>query len=74
MATHTSLSKGMGRKKIKIKCTTANTSAIWQHTTDKLLIAAKQEPNKKAHFSTKHTEEFSRGKSGEWASRQRKKR
>ena len=36
------------KKKLKIlhKCITANTSAIWQHaahTTDQLLLAAKQE-------------------------------
>ena len=47
---------------ILYKCITANTSAIWQHaahTTDQLLIAAKQEPYKKAYLLTKNIEEFS---------------
>ena len=39
------------------KCWTANTSAIWQHaayTSDQLLLlAAKQEPYKKAYLLTK---------------------
>ena len=38
------------------KCITANTSAIWQHTahtTDQLLLAAKQESYKKAYLFTK---------------------
>ena len=43
------------------KCITANTSAIWQHaahTTDQLLLAAKQEPYKKAYLLMKNIEEF----------------
>ena len=47
---------------ILCKCITANTSAIWQHaahTTDQLLLAAKQEPYKKAYLLTKNIEEFS---------------
>ena len=44
------------------KCITANTSAIWQHaahTTDQLLLPAKQESYKKAYLLTKNMEEFS---------------
>ena len=37
------------------------------------LLAPKQEPHKKAHLLTKNIEDFSRKKSGEWASRQKKK-
>ena len=37
------------------------------------LLAAKQEPDQKTYHLTKHTEEFSRKNSGEWASRQKKK-
>ena len=42
-------------KKLNIlhKCITAKTSATWQHaahTTDQLLLAAKQEPDKKAYL------------------------
>ena len=47
---------------ILCKCITANTSAIWQHaahTTDQLLLAAKQEPYKKAYLLTNNIEEFS---------------
>ena len=39
------------------KCVTANTSVIWQHaahTTDQLLLAAKQEPYKKASLLMKN--------------------
>ena len=47
---------------ILCKCITANTSAIWQHaahTTDQLLLAAKQEPYKKAYLLSNNIEEFS---------------
>ena len=42
--------------------------------TSLLLLAARQEPYKKAYFLTENTEEFSGKSSGEWASRQGKKR
>ena len=51
---------GMDRsnKKKKVhKCITANTRARWQHAahaTDQLLLAAKQEPYKKAYLLTKN--------------------
>ena len=38
-----------------------------------LLLAAKQEPHKKAYFLTKNTEEFSGKSSEEWTSRQKKR-
>ena len=51
--------------------------AAWQHaahTTDNaLLLAAKQEPYKKAYLLTKNVEEYSGKSSGEWTSRQEKK-
>ena len=43
------------------KCITANTSAIWQHTahtTDQLLLAAKQESYKKAYLYEKILKNF----------------
>ena len=40
--------------------------------TNLLLLAAKQEPYKKAHLLTENIEEFSGKSSGEWASRQKK--
>ena len=48
--------------KIVYKCITVNTSAIWQHaahTTDLLLLDAKQELHKKAYLLMKNNEEFS---------------
>ena len=47
--------------KILYKCITANTSVMWQHaahTTNRLLLTAKQEPYKKAYLLTKNIEEF----------------
>ena len=42
--------------------------------TNLLLLAAKQEPHKKAYLLMKNTEDFSGDKRpGEWASRQKKK-
>ena len=41
--------------------------------TNLLLLAAKQEPYKKAYLLTKNIEEFSGKSSGEWTSRQKKK-
>ena len=38
-----------------------------------LLLAAKQEPHKKAYFLTKNIEEFSGKSSEEWTSRQKKR-
>ena len=40
--------------------------------TNLLLLAAKQEPYKKAYLLTKNIEEFSGKSSGEWTSRQKK--
>ena len=40
--------------------------------TNLLLLAAKQEPYKKAYLLTKMIQEFSRKSSGEWTSRQNK--
>ena len=40
--------------------------------TNLLLLAAKQEPYKKAYLLTKNIEEFSRKNSGEWNSKQKK--
>ena len=65
-------------KKLKIvyKCITAEISAIRQHaayTTNLLLLAAKQEPYKRAYLLTKNIEEFSGKSSGEWTSRQKKR-
>ena len=64
--------------KIVYKCITANTSAIGSTLhippTNLLLLAAKQEPYKKAHLLTENIEEFSGKSSGEWASRQKKKK
>ena len=64
--------------KILNKCMTANTSAhgSMQHIppTNLLLLAAKQEPYKKAYHLKKHIEEFSEKKSSrEWTSRQKRK-
>ena len=64
-------------RKIKIlhKCITANTSAIWQHaahTTDQLLLAAKQEPYKKSCLLMKNIEGLSGKSSEEWTSKQKK--
>ena len=42
--------------------------------TNLLLLAAKQEPYKKAYLFTTNIEEFSGKNSGEWASRQEKRR
>ena len=42
-------------------------------STNLLLLAAKQEPYKKAYLLTKNIEEFSGKSSGEWISRQKKK-
>ena len=42
--------------------------------TNLLLLAAKQEPYKKAYLLTKHIEEFSGKGSGEWTSRQKKEK
>ena len=41
--------------------------------TNLLLLAAKQEPYRKAYLLTKNTEELSGKSSGEWASRQKKR-
>ena len=41
--------------------------------TNLLLLAAKQEPYKKAYFLMKNIEEFSGKSSEEWTSRQKKK-
>ena len=41
--------------------------------TNLLLLAAKQEPHKKAYLLTKNIEEFSGRSSEEWTSRQKKK-
>ena len=60
--------------KILHKCITANTSVIWQHaahTTNSLLLTAKQEPYKKAYLFTKNIEEFSGKSLEERASRQK---
>ena len=62
------------KKKKLYKCITARTSAIWRHaahTTDQLL-AAKQEPSKKAYLLMKNIEEFS-GKSLEERTSRHKK-
>ena len=56
------------------KCIAANTSVIWQHvahTTNRLLLTAKQEPYKKAYLLTKNIEEFSGKSLKERASRQK---
>ena len=64
------------RKRFKIvyNCITTNTSAIWQHAAHSpanlLLLAAKQEPYRKAHLLTKNIEDFLGKKR---ASRQEKK-
>ena len=42
--------------------------------TDSLLLAAKQEPYKKAYFFTINIEEFSGKSSGEWTSGQKKRK
>ena len=42
--------------------------------TSLLLLAAKQEPDKKAYLLTKNIEEFSGNSSEEWASRQREEK
>ena len=42
--------------------------------TNLFLLAVKQEPYKKAYLLTKNIEEFSGKSSGEWTSRQKKKR
>ena len=63
------------KKKKLYKCRTANTSAIWQHaahTTDQLLLAAKQESYKKAYLLMKNIEEFSGKSSEKRTSRQKK--
>ena len=71
--------KGMDRsnKKIEIvcECIIANTSGSMLHIppTNLLLLAAKQEPYKKAYLLTKILEELSGKSSGEWTSRQKKK-
>ena len=60
--------------KILYECITANTSVIWQHaahTTNCLLLTAKQEPYKKAYLLTKNIEEFSGKSLEERASRQK---
>ena len=67
--------KNSKNSKILYKCITANTSVIWQnaaHTTNRLLLTAKQEPYKKAYLLTKNIEEFSGKSSGERARRQKK--
>ena len=50
---------------------------MWQHaahTTDQLLLAAKQEPYKEASLLTKNIEEFSGKRSEGWTSRQKKQK
>ena len=46
---------------------------LYTPPTNLLLLAAKQEPYRKAYLFTKNGEEFSEKSSGEWASRQKKK-
>ena len=52
-------------KKILHECKTANTSAIWQHaahTTNQLLLAAKQDPYNKAYLFTTNLGRLSKTK------------
>ena len=64
----------MKNSKILYKCIIANTSVIRQHAAHTIdqLLAAKQEPYKKAHLVTKNTEGFSEKSSEKWTSRQKK--
>ena len=69
------MDRSNNKKKKLYKCITARTSAIWRHaahTTDQLLLAAKQEPSKKAYLLMKNIEEFS-GKSLEERTSRHKK-
>ena len=65
------------KSKIEYKCITANTSAISQHaayTTDQLTSPGYIAAIHKSLYRTKNTEEFSGKSSGEWTSRQKRKK
>ena len=53
----------------KYQCRITYSSILHIPPTNLLLLAAKQEPFKKAYLLTKNIEEFSGKSSGEWASR-----